>query len=116
MSEKGFTLIEMLIVLSIISLLLFITVPNVASHNSVIQKKGCEGLQRMLEAQLQAYEIDKGSPAASLDMLVTDQYLPGDYVESDGTIICPDHRVITYVNGAVSIDEPTNESAQTVNQ
>ncbi len=43
-NEKGFTLIEMLIVLLVISVLLLITIPNVAKHNTNIQSKGCEGL------------------------------------------------------------------------
>lgn len=43
-NEKGFTLIEMLIVLLVITVLLLITIPNVTKHNSSIQEKGCDGL------------------------------------------------------------------------
>jgi competence protein ComGC len=41
-NEKGFTLIEMMIVMMIISILLIITIPNIAKHNSNINTKGCE--------------------------------------------------------------------------
>ncbi|MEH6949160.1 competence type IV pilus major pilin ComGC, partial [Bacillus sp. JJ634] len=41
-NEKGFTLIEMLIVLLIISVLLIITIPNITKHQSTVQTKGCE--------------------------------------------------------------------------
>lgn len=43
-NEKGFTLIEMLIVLLVITVLLLITIPNVTKHNSSIQKKAVMGL------------------------------------------------------------------------
>ncbi|MCV9884828.1 competence type IV pilus major pilin ComGC [Metabacillus halosaccharovorans] len=56
--EKGFTLIEMLIVLLVISVLLLITIPNVTKHNQGIQKKGCEGLINMVQAQATSYHID----------------------------------------------------------
>lgn len=58
MNEKGFTLIEMLVVMLVISILLLITIPNVTKHNQSIQKKGCEGLKSMIQAQITAYEID----------------------------------------------------------
>jgi len=41
-NQKGFTLIEMMIVLLVISVLLVITVPNVTKNNSSINEKGCE--------------------------------------------------------------------------
>ena len=41
-NEKGFTLIEMLIVLFIITILILVTVPNVTKHFQTIDDKGCE--------------------------------------------------------------------------
>ncbi len=41
-NEKGFTLIEMMIVLLIISVLLIITIPNIGRHNATVNEKGCE--------------------------------------------------------------------------
>ncbi|KPD01109.1 ComG operon protein 3 precursor [Geobacillus sp. BCO2] len=42
MNQKGFTLIEMLIVMMVISVLLLIAIPNITKHNSMINSKGCE--------------------------------------------------------------------------
>jgi len=39
-NEKGFTLIEMLIVLLIISVLILVTIPNVTKHFATIDDKG----------------------------------------------------------------------------
>lgn len=57
-NENGFTLIEMMIVLLVISVLLIITVPNISSHSSNINTKGCEGYMKMVETQVQAFKID----------------------------------------------------------
>jgi competence protein ComGC len=58
-NQNGFTLIEMMIVLMIISVLLIITVPNVTKHNTSINTKGCNAYLQMVQAQVQAYQIDK---------------------------------------------------------
>jgi len=58
-NEKGFTLIEMMVVMLIISVLLMITIPNVTKHNSNINNKGCEAYVKMVQAQVQAYQMEK---------------------------------------------------------
>ncbi|WP_160721649.1 competence type IV pilus major pilin ComGC [Bacillus sp. USDA818B3_A] len=73
-NEKGFTLIEMMIVMLIISVLLMITIPNVAKHNSNINNKGCEAYVKMVQAQVQAYEMEKNK-IPTLAELQSDGYL-----------------------------------------
>ncbi|RWZ60089.1 prepilin-type N-terminal cleavage/methylation domain-containing protein [Halobacillus fulvus] len=75
-NEKGFTLIEMLIVLLVISVLLIITIPNLSENSTTIKDKGCEALISTAEAQVEAYYIrnDNQYPA-SLEVLVDDGYL-----------------------------------------
>ncbi|PAD39477.1 competence type IV pilus major pilin ComGC, partial [Terribacillus sp. 7520-G] len=41
-NEKGFTLVEMLIVLLVISVLMILIVPNLADKNDRVQSQGCE--------------------------------------------------------------------------
>ena len=48
-NQKGFTLVEMLIVLLVVSILLLITIPNVTKHNSVIKDKGCDALVNIID-------------------------------------------------------------------
>ncbi|WP_186575798.1 competence type IV pilus major pilin ComGC [Aquibacillus kalidii] len=77
--EKGFTLIEMLIVLAIISTLLILLVPNLAEKNNDVQSKGCNALKQMAENQLQAYKIDHNNTSPTdLHELVTEKYLQTD--------------------------------------
>ena len=59
LNNKGFTLIEMLIVLLIISILILVTIPNVTKHFATIDEKGCDAYVSMVQGQVQAYKIDK---------------------------------------------------------
>ena len=74
-NEKGFTLIEMLIVLLVISILLIITIPNITKHQSTIHSKGCEAFVKMVQAQVQSYEIDHAKFPANVSDLESQGYL-----------------------------------------
>ena len=76
-NELGFTLLEMMIVMLVISVLLIITIPNVAKHNSNINNKGCEAYVKMVQAQVQAYEMDKNK-IPTIEELKADGYLKKD--------------------------------------
>ncbi|WP_339250535.1 competence type IV pilus major pilin ComGC [Sporosarcina sp. FSL W8-0480] len=85
-SEQGFTLIEMMIVLLIISVLVLIAVPNVSKHAKTIDEKGCEAYMQMVEGQIAAYRMEKHKTPTSLSDL-GDDYLPKGAK-------CPDDREI----------------------
>lgn len=96
-NEKGFTLVEMMIVLMIISTLLLITIPNVTKNNSSVKKKGCEALVQLVGAQVQAYEIEKETPLTDLETLKEEGYIKtytcpsgGDVqLATDGSVTAP---------------------------
>jgi len=93
--EKGFTLIEMLIVLLVITILLLITIPNVTKHNSSIQKKGCDGLINMVQAQVSSYQIDH-KEIPTIEELKSEGYLRN-------TPVCPNgNTVVIAADGVVS--------------
>jgi competence protein ComGC len=83
----------MMIVLMIISVLLLVTIPNVAKNNSVVKERGCDAFVKLVEAQLQAYEIETGDLPLTLTELVD-----GGYITST---TCPGGGEITYENGTV---------------
>ncbi|WP_079479681.1 competence type IV pilus major pilin ComGC [Halobacillus salinus] len=87
-NEKGFTLIEMLIVLLVISVLLIITIPNLSAQTGSIRSKGCEALIATAEAQTEAYMLDHGTHPASIDTLIDDGYLKQKE--------CPNGEVLSY--------------------
>ncbi|MEH7224576.1 competence type IV pilus major pilin ComGC [Bacillus sp. JJ1566] len=101
-NQKGFTLVEMLVVLLVVSILLLITVPNVTKHNSVIKEKGCQAMIKMVEAQVQAYELEKDNDKlSSLTPLVAGGYLNEVPACPNGDIIKMDS------NGKVVHEKPT---------
>ncbi|OES44380.1 competence type IV pilus major pilin ComGC [Domibacillus iocasae] len=83
-NEQGFTLIEMMIVLLVITVLLFIAIPNVAKQSKNINSKGCDAFIHMVQGQVQAYQIDNDSLPSSIDTLVTDGYLREDETTCPG--------------------------------
>jgi len=85
-NQKGFTLIEMLIVLLIISVLLIITVPNITKHQSTVQTKGCEAFVKMVQSQVQAYEIDHNKWPADVTELKDKGYLVQTTCPNGGTV------------------------------
>ncbi|WP_043933869.1 competence type IV pilus major pilin ComGC [Bacillus sp. EB01] len=77
-NQNGFTLIEMMVVMLVISVLLAITIPNVTKHNDTINKKGCGALLKVVEAQVQAYHLENGVYPSNLAVLIDGKYLePG---------------------------------------
>ncbi|WP_269429920.1 competence type IV pilus major pilin ComGC [Bacillus sp. FJAT-27231] len=77
-NEAGFTLIEMMIVLLVISVLLFIAIPNVAKQSNSINKKGCTAFKHMVQGQVQAYRIDLNKFPSTIQEMADKGYLRDD--------------------------------------
>ncbi|KAA6482272.1 competence type IV pilus major pilin ComGC [Bacillus swezeyi] len=82
----------MLVVMLVISILLLITIPNVTKHNQSIQKKGCEGLKNMIQAQITAYQMDHDGQTPSIGDLESE-----GYIKKNST--CPNGKAIVVSNG-----------------
>ena len=94
--QKGFTLIEMMVVLLIISVLILIAIPNVTKHSATIDEKGCQAYIKMVQGQVEAYRIDKKTVPVDLADLVANDYL------NEGETTCPNGRAIEIISGVVS--------------
>ncbi|HEM3548209.1 competence type IV pilus major pilin ComGC [Streptococcus suis] len=68
MKVKGFTLVEMLVVLGIISLLLLLFVPNLSQQKDAIQKKGDAAVVKVVESQMELYELEYDKEATVADL------------------------------------------------
>ncbi|KGR78459.1 competence protein ComG [Ureibacillus manganicus DSM 26584] len=104
-NQKGFTLVEMLIVLLIISVLIIVTIPNVTKHFASIDSKGCEAFVNMVQGQVEAYKIDFHN-YPTLEELAT-----GGFIK-DKDAKCPDGRSIIIVDGKVDVVEKNDEPNQ----
>ncbi|HEM5332531.1 TPA: prepilin-type N-terminal cleavage/methylation domain-containing protein [Streptococcus suis] len=68
MKVRGFTLVEMLVVLGIISLLLLLFVPNLSKQKDAIQKKGDAAVVKVVESQMELYELEYDKEATVEDL------------------------------------------------
>ncbi|MGG0658602.1 competence type IV pilus major pilin ComGC [Rummeliibacillus pycnus] len=96
-NQKGFTLIEMLIVLFIISILILIAIPNVTKHFATVDKKGCDAYATMVQGQVEAYRIDIGKYPTSITELEDK-----DYLKVTDSKTC-EGKTISITDGKVSV-------------
>lgn len=98
-NEKGFTLVEMLVVLFIIAILILVMLPNIAQHFGMIDKKGCEAHVAMVQTQVEAYRIDH-MDYPTVDNLVEKKYI------SESHELCPDKKTaIKIEDGQVKVNQ-----------
>lgn len=82
--NRGFTLLEMLMVVFIIALLLLLTIPNITKHKQSVSKTTCKSYADMAQTQATAYELETGNSPTSIEQLVEEGYIPSATCE-DGT-------------------------------
>lgn len=99
-NQKGFTLIEMLIVMLIITVLIAIAIPNVSKQTTAVDEKGCKAFVQMVQGQVESYRMDEKTIPTITD-LVSEGYL------KSGETTCPNGDVVNIsVDGIVSSSEP----------
>ena len=76
-NQKGFTLIELVIVIAILGILAVIAVPRMTSLTADAQKSACQANQRTIESAY-AMAIAQGNSPASVADLVTEKYLASE--------------------------------------
>lgn len=90
-NENGFTLIEMMIVLLIISVLILVAIPNVTKHSQSIDEKGCEAYKKMVQGQVEAYKMEKKS-VPTIAELIDEEYLPEEAACPNGSALTIDEK------------------------
>ncbi|WP_088041725.1 competence type IV pilus major pilin ComGC [Bacillus sp. EAC] len=97
MNEKGFTLIEMLVVLLVISILLLLVIPNIGKQQNSIQAKGCLALQKMVQSSVESFRLENEHLPDNLEILKEQGYI--------ATYKCKNKTELSYdkITGTVSI-------------
>ncbi|WP_328589528.1 competence type IV pilus major pilin ComGC [Priestia abyssalis] len=78
LKKNGFTLIEMLVVMLVISILLLIMIPNLLKNNEAINGKGCEAYVKTVQAQVEVYKIENENDIPTIEELKNDAYIDAE--------------------------------------
>lgn len=73
--KRGFTVLEMIIVLSVIALLFILTLPNIKQKQDIIDNKGCDALIEVVNSQILLYKLDQEKDVNSVNDLIQEGYL-----------------------------------------
>lgn len=103
-NRKGFTLVEIMIVVAIIGLLAAIAIPNFVKARQTAQANACINNMRQIESAKEQYALENGLTTGDA---VTDVQA-GAYIKG-GYPTCPANG--TYTIGAVGTDVVCSEAA-----
>lgn len=93
MNNKGFTLLEMVVVVIIVSVLMLLTIPNVSKVINLVESKACDALTKVVDGSIAQFKLDYGSAPNSITDLVSAGYLQ----ENQST--CSNGKTLTIVDG-----------------
>lgn len=96
--RKGFTLLEMVVVVLIISVLFLLTIPNVSKVMTSVEDVGCDALTKVIDAAIVEFKLDYNEYPTSLSDLVN-----GGYISEDQTK-CSNGKTISIVDGHAYVD------------
>lgn len=83
LNNKGFTLVEMILVLFVISVLLILVIPNVTKQKEKIDHQGTDALVTVVETQIELYQLEKGNvESVTFEMLEKAGYLKNKQVKN----------------------------------
>ncbi|MFH1304908.1 MAG: prepilin-type N-terminal cleavage/methylation domain-containing protein [Candidatus Omnitrophota bacterium] len=106
--NKGFTLVEIIIVVFILGLLAAIAIPNFIRNREETQKRCCIANLQKIEAALELYELEINTTPAAVSDLVPDYLIrevrcpmgTAGYTIVNGVPVCPndpeEHQLPTF--------------------
>ena len=100
MNKKGFTLIEMVFVVSVILIIMLLVIPNVTNKHSLIKEKGCEAQLEVINAQIILYEIENGK----LPSKISELYEGKNAYITKKQSICPNGKNIYIKDGQAYVE------------
>jgi len=91
--RKGFTLLEMMVVIMVIAVLLLLTIPNIQKVIASVEEKGCEGQVKVVQTAVVSYLLEYDRYPSSSGELISSGFL------SDKQAVCKDGHRIEVVDG-----------------
>ena len=103
-NARGFTLVEIMIVVAIIGLLAAIAVPNFVQARQQAQTNACINNLRLIDAAKQQWAIVNGAlPTAAPTVAQLDPYVKGTWVTN---MLCPMDNTAAYDAGLNAVNVP----------
>lgn len=91
--RRGFTLLEMILVMTVIAILFLLTIPNTQSSLNIVNKKGCDAQLKIVDAAIIQYMLANDTQQVSMDELIAQGYLTQRQSQChDGTPISIDNN------------------------
>jgi prepilin-type N-terminal cleavage/methylation domain-containing protein len=101
--RKGFTLVELLVVVLVLSALAFIAVPRISESGTNAKVNACKTNIGLLNSQIELYYAQNGSWPADLATLTSNtSYFP------DGAPVCPFNTKYAYNTTTHHVDGHTH--------
>lgn len=91
--KKGFTLLEMIVVVMIVALLMLITIPNIQKVVQIVQDKGCESQVKLVDSAILQYMVEYDETPTSIDDLIDAGLL------SEKQRLCQNNKEIVIYDG-----------------
>lgn len=86
--KKAFTLIEMVLVMSVIVIIFLLTLPNIQKTMGLVNSKGCDAQLKVVDAAILQSTLKNDATPTSISQLVNDGFLTSRQTKcSDGSSI-----------------------------
>lgn len=86
--HHGFTLIEMVLVMSVIVIIFLLTLPNIQETLGIVNNKGCDAQIKIVDSAILQYQLKFDQKPSSISQLVDSGIISQRQTQcSDGTAI-----------------------------
>ena len=93
MKSKGFTLLEMIVVVMIVAVLFLLTIPNISGVISLVDDKACDALTKVVDTASIQYKLKYGQLPNSVRDLVSAGFI------SEEQMTCSNGNTIYFSDG-----------------
>lgn len=91
--KKGFTMIEMVLVMSVIVIIFLLTLPNIQETLGIVNNKGCDAQLKIIDAAILQYQLKFDAIPTSMNQLVDAKLI------TKRQTLCSDKGAIRIENG-----------------
>ncbi|NLW15011.1 MAG: prepilin-type N-terminal cleavage/methylation domain-containing protein [Erysipelothrix sp.] len=93
MNKKGFTLLEMVIVMAVIVILFLLTMPNITNTMDVVNDKGCDAQIKVIDSAILQYKLKHDTIPTDINQLVSSGFI------SQKQTKCSNNKTLKITNG-----------------